>query len=287
MAIARSNRQSVQPGLLMPERHPLDHATTLTRLDTGRFRGATSPAYANFKGPYGGVTAATLLRAVLDDQRCSADPVAMTVNFCTVIADGDFDITTRIHRTGRYTQHWSADLTQGDTTCATASIVCGARQDSFSHQAAAMPDAPDPATIDPLPMGGMMEWLQRYEYRYVSGAPKPPGKPLAEPRDSRSVLWIRDMPDRPLDFLALAALSDCFLLRLYQVRAAFVPMGTVSLTTYFHASAANLAEQGSAPLLGTVKAKQFHASFHDQHMELWSKTGRLLATGMQVAWYKG
>jgi hypothetical protein len=29
-----------------------------------------------------------------------------------------------------------------------------------------------------------------------------------------------------------------------------------------------------------------HANFFDQHMELWSRDGHLLATGVQVAWYK-
>ena len=64
------------------------------------------------------------------------------------------------------------------------------------------------------------------------------------------------------------------------------PMGTVSLTTYFHATAAEIARHGTGPVLGMAHAKRMHANFFDQHMELWARDGTLLATGTQVAWYK-
>ena len=107
----------------MEPAHTLDEATRLVPLGEGWSAGATHPAYANLAGPFGGVTAAALLNAVLGDPRRSADPIALTVNFCGPIADGEFEIETRLQRGGRTTQHWSMELKQNGAVCTTASAV--------------------------------------------------------------------------------------------------------------------------------------------------------------------
>ena len=78
--------------------HPLDAAVALEGLAPGRHAGRTSPVYANMTGPFGGVTAATFLNAVMQHPEKAGDPVAQTVNFCGAIADGDFEITCRLVR---------------------------------------------------------------------------------------------------------------------------------------------------------------------------------------------
>jgi hypothetical protein len=60
----------------------------------------------------------------------------------------------------------------------------------------------------------------------------------------------------------------------------------VTLTTYFHASGEVLAANGAAPILGVADAKIFHDNFADQDISLWTADGVLLATGVQVAWYR-
>jgi hypothetical protein len=60
----------------------------------------------------------------------------------------------------------------------------------------------------------------------------------------------------------------------------------VSMTSYFHATPAELAAHGTQHLLGIADAKRFNANFHDQSMELWSADGLLLASGVQTVWYK-
>ena len=46
--------------------HPLDHAVRLEAVEPGLYRGATTPEYWNMAGPFGGATAAVMLKAVLD-----------------------------------------------------------------------------------------------------------------------------------------------------------------------------------------------------------------------------
>jgi len=73
--------------------------------------------------------------------------------------------------------------------------------------------------------------------------------------------------------------------RLIQVRNTFPPMGTVSLTTQFHADDAMLAAHGDAAVLCDVNSRVFRANFHDQTAEMWSTDRKLLATSHQMVWY--
>src|SRR3979409_470077 len=91
---------------------------------------------------------------------------------------------------------------------------------------------------------------------------------------------------RPIDVLSLMSMSDAFFGRIFHVRNEFVPFGTVSLTTYFHADADDLAAENISHVLALADAKIFHKRFGDQAGELWSPNGRLLATTTQIAYFK-
>jgi acyl-CoA thioesterase len=268
--------------------HPFDVATRLQANSDGVLRGATSEAYWNFTGPFGGTTAATLLRAVLEHEKRAGDPVSITVNFCAPIARGDFQIALREIRTNRSTQHWYAELSQPEVgIAANATIACAARRETWAHQPARPPPAPAPEMLAALPTQGMMAWLQRYEFRFVHNQPKRfAATPNPQPDSALSHLWLSDAPPRPLDFLSLTALADTFFARIFHVRGALVPIGTVSMTTYFHADAAGLSAVGSAPLLGVSDAKVFNKGYADQTVELWSRDGSLLATSTQIVYFR-
>ncbi len=271
----------------MPDPHPFDLATRLVPVGEGQFQGQTSAAYGNLVGPFGGVTSANLMQAVLLDARRAGDPISITVNFCAAIADGAFDIHSRLIRSGKYLQHWSLELHQGARICSTASIITAQRGGDFSHQPVTPPDVKAAADCAPLPgIPKFSSWLDRYDFRYIEGPPPMTGPPLGGLGQARSALWIRDEPKRALDYLSLTALSDSFLLRLFHVRCTMVPMGTVSLTTHFIASAPEVTAQGADPVLGVADALRFHGNFHDQNMQIWGGDGNLLATGTQMVWFK-
>ena len=65
-----------------------------------------------------------------------------------------------------------------------------------------------------------------------------------------------------------------------------MPAGTVALTVYFHADAAQLSESGSGYLLGQARAQTFRNGFFDQSSQLWNEAGLLLATTNQIVYYK-
>ncbi len=264
--------------------HPFDEAIRLEPDGNGALTGHTHPAYANMIGPFGGVTAATLLNAALTHADRLGDPVALTVNYAGPVADGPFTIEATPVRTNRSTQHWSMVLRQNEQVVTTATAVFAVRRDTWLSTEAGAPSAPPAQQVPVTTHGSIAAWTAHYEMRFVRGALF--DKTPADERDSVSTLWIRDEPPRPLDFAALAALGDAFFPRIMVRRPKRVPFGTVSITTYFHADAALLSAQGVEPMLGTARASHFGRGFHDQTAELWGVDGALLATSHQIAYFK-
>jgi acyl-CoA thioesterase len=270
----------------MPEAaHPFDEAVRLEPLAPGRWRGRTHAAYANMVGPFGGVTAAAALRAVLLDPARQGEPVALTVNFAGPVADGAFEVAAEAVRTNRSTQHWSVRLEQGGAVAATASAVLATRRDTWSAVEAGFPAAPPSATLERAPTLGRARWTEAYDMRFVRGALQFVAPPPSD-QDSVSLLWVRDEPPRPLDFPSLTALADTFFPRLFVRRRSWVPIGTVSFTVYFHAHGETLRRVGSAPLLAHARAHQFRNGYFDQAGELWGPVGELLAVTHQIVYYK-
>jgi len=263
--------------------HPFDAAVALTPEGEHRFSGRTSAAYANFVGPFGGITAAAMLNAALLHPERLGNPLSLTVNFAAPIANGEFTILARPARTNRSTQHWIIELSQADGICATATAVFAARRDTWSAPEARPPQAPAAELVPPMPSGFLPPWARNYEIRVAAGLLTPGA---GEQPDSQSVQWVRDEPPRPLDFASLAALSDIFFPRIFLRRQKLLPIGTVSLTTFFHADAALLAQQGTTPLLGTARAQRFRNGYFDQSAELWGLNNELLVSTHQVVYFK-
>ena len=266
--------------------HSLDEAADLQEVSPGLYRGATSPLYWNMAGPFGGATGAIMLKAVLLHPERRGRPVALTVNFCAAIAEGGFEVAVRLVRDGRSTQHWQVEMLQGEAVVTTASVVTAAERQTWEHAPAGPPRVPPAGEVEPLDTSGRNAWLQRYEFRYVRGAPIRGGGSHEAPASALSQTWIRDEPPRPLDYVSLAALSDTFVVKILQVRGDLPPVATVSLSTYFLADEAGLARQGARPLLGVSDVKAFKHGFNDQSAELWSEDGELLAVSHQVVWFK-
>ena len=264
--------------------HPFDQATTLERQADGAWLGHTSPAYANMVGPFGGITAAQALCAVLRHPERLGDPVALTVNFCAAVAYGAFVVLARPVRTNRSTQHWVIEMQQEGQAVLTATAVTAVRRETWSLDEEAMPACPPPHAVAPPAERAPMEFVKRYEQRPITG-----GMPTVwdgSGDSSLTRLWVRDYPARPLDFASLSALSDIFFPRVFIRRSTLVPVGTVSMTVYFHADAEQLAQTGSGYLLGQARAQAFRNGYFDHTGQLWNEAGVLLVTTHQLVYYK-
>ena len=264
--------------------HPFDHAIALQPQGEDRFAGRTSPAYANMIGPYGGITAAQVLQAVLQHPARIGEPVALTVNFAAAVADGPFELQARPARTNRSTQHWIIEMRQDGEAVVTATAMTAVRRETWGGHEAPLPSVPRPGDLPVAERRGV-EWLQRYEMRFVEGG-IPPAWDGREQSASRTRLWVRDAPARPLDFASLAALADIFFPRIWLRRARMVPLGTVTMTVYFHAGPAQLRATGDGHLLLQAQGQGFGGGYFDHAGQLWNEAGDLLATTHQVVYYK-
>src|SRR5437773_1004572 len=266
--------------------HLFDDATRVTAGDSC-WQSRTSPDYWAFVGPFGGCTAATILRALIDHPQRAGDPLSLTVNFCAPIAEGPFDLDVRLVKANRSSQHWCVELTQGGGEVATlATAVFAERRPSWSHQPVERPQAKPFEQVRPFPKI-KTAWANQYDFRFVEGYPDFGGaKKDAAPASAFSKLWIADRVPRKIDALSLMSMSDAFFGRVFHARRELMPFGTVSLTTYFHADSEDLAAEDINRVLAVADAKIFHKSYGDQTGELWSPNGRLLATTHQIAYFK-
>jgi acyl-CoA thioesterase len=267
--------------------HLFDKATRVTAGDS-QWSGHTSEDYWAFIGPFGGITAATMLRAIVEHSQREGDPLALTVNYCAPIAAGPFDLDVRLIKANRSTQHWSVELTQqGGETAAFATAVFAVRRPSWSHRPVSRPEATPFEETKRYPKSGLkMTWVHQYDFRFVEGQPLFGVAAQGELASPFSKLWIGDTAPRRLDALSLVSMSDAFFARIFHVRNELVPFGTVSLTTYFHADAEDLIAEDASHVLAVADASVFHKSYGDQTGALWSPSGKLLATTQQIAYFK-
>jgi hypothetical protein len=161
-----------------------------------------------------------------------------------------------------------------------------ARRESWTHQPATAPALPQPGELPAFDNTRSLAWVAQYGFRFAEGALSIDQAAPEPPSSARSLFWLQDQQARDLDFLSLLAMSDAFFGRIFQVIGRIPPFGTVSMTTYFHAAADELAAHGSAPLAALADARVFHRSFCDQTAELYGRDGQLLATAVQIAYFR-
>jgi hypothetical protein len=244
--------------------HPFDEATRLTG-EPGRYHGQTAARYANMIGPFGGIVAATLLRAVVDHPNRQGDPLAFTVNFVAPVGDGRFAIDTKVVRTNRSTQHWIIELSQAGEVAATATAVFASRRETWSSTELRCPSVPEAKTGIKVAGDGLPAWLKCYDICLFQGGIPPLLAIENEDAFVRSVTLqrMRDEPPRPMDFLSLTAICDTFFPRIYVRRSGLVPAGTVSFTVYFHVDSEKIATIGDEAVVGIARANRFYNNYFD------------------------
>jgi acyl-CoA thioesterase len=208
--------------------HPLDADTTLEPLTPTRWRANIEERWWVVRAPFGGYVAAFLVRAMLaavDDP--ARRPRSLTVHFVEAPKAGAIEVSATIERTGRSATAVSLRLEQDGAPVALALGSCAAWRDGEPEWAEAAPDARGPDAYGRLsreePMPG---FLDRLEIR--------PVHPLFSGRP-RNLAWLRLDPPRPLDHLALTALSDGWMPAAFSKLHRPFGAPTVDLTIHFRA----------------------------------------------------
>jgi acyl-CoA thioesterase len=262
--------------------HPFDRAIALAREAPNLFFGKTSDDYWNSISPYGRMTTATVLEAVLRHPDRIGDPIAMTVNFAGAIKAGEITVRTTPSRTGRSTQHWQVEIFQAgdEQPLVTATAVFAIRRKTWGDIESRMPTVRSPESFKRFLLPRPLPFLERYDIRYVNSSP------FAVGENSVTRCWVGDVPPRKLDFPSVAAHCDSFIPRLFIRKGAASPISTVSLSINFHIDSESLSAVQGTFVFGQAHANGFNNGFYDQEAKLWSEDGLLLATTHQMVWFK-
>ena len=94
------------------------------------------------------------------------------------------------------------------------------------------------------------------------------------------------MSDRRLDHIQLAYLADQYAPRSFFWGVGLRPSATITMSVYFHATDDELAEAGTDYILNEASGTRGSHATSGQQARLWSRTGALLATTEQLAWYR-
>ena len=242
----------------------------------------TDPDYWNMHGPFGGWIASQLLGAVLADPARRGDPIATSTSFVGAIEAGPFAIHLRRLRTNRSTDFWWSELRQlqngEEAVCAYATVALADRPASATELEQAMPDAPPAASLAPRTPALPLQWFKLFELR-------PATENLFAGDTARSLTWTRKR-DVPLDFAALTEICDSAAPRIFARTRRPVPIATVTMNVFFHATAAEIAETGSGFVLCDANWHGANDGYFDEQQLVWSESGRLLATTDQLCWYR-
>jgi acyl-CoA thioesterase len=248
----------------------------------------TDDRYWNQIGPFGGWIAAALLRPVLEHPERHGSPLSITINFAAAIRAGRYDVRVELLRRNRSTSFWFVRFLQeqdGETVhCADATVVLAVRRPMMSFAIAKAPAAPVPEDIAPANMESVRAaWMRQYDLRFVSGQPFTE-RPADE--DVHTVAWVRERAESSLTFASLLAMCDTSFPQIFHRVTRFVPISTVSMTVYFHASDDDLAAVGSDFILYDATMRVAYDGFFDESSTLYGRDGKLLATMEQIVWYK-
>ncbi len=265
--------------------HALDQSIQMEQIEPGHFTGPPPKLYWNLVGPYGGISAAIAIHAVMQCDGAIGEPLALTINFTAPVLDTSYDLIVENIRTGRTTQHWifHMDQTKPDGSVARVlqgMVTMGVRRDVWSAQTLQAPKAiRSPEDSHKRSERHGIEWFNRYELRFTNNPMK------SENPSEPTLTWVRDNPPRPLDYPALAAICDSFFPAIFAERRDTMPIATVTMNTYFHTSSEEMARIGSDYLLAGSRSHVYHDGFFDAEGKMWAGD-RLIATSQQVMWYR-
>ncbi len=234
-------------------------------------------------GLWGGYAIGLCIRVVESEPECAGEALSLTLTYAAALPAGALEIRTRLLRQGGSIGVWEAQVLPAgtDQVGVHAIVTMARRKKTPSFVFATMPDAPDPETLPVLEMPGM---AQRYgatafERRALEGFPPEPGQ------SSRSLAWVRSRGG-PMDKALLGMVTDHSPPRAMYALGRSVMTTTLSLTAYLHATAEELAEVGEDFILVECEGRVGNAGASDERSSYWSRSGKLLATSEQLAWYR-
>jgi hypothetical protein len=244
----------------------------------------TDPVYWNAVGPFGGWLAAVFLRCTNLETGDVGDPLTFSINFAGAMQPGAFTVRLRSLRTNRSTSFWSTELLQTqdgvEVLCAFATIVIARRRETPAFAETIAPEAAPPEGLHRFSARAGLSFLQRLDLRFAGGGP------VSNSPDRKVVMWARSLDATSMDYETLTTLCDAGLPHIFVRLKRPVPVSSVTLNVFYHATRDDLVPIGEDFLLTESRMRAAGHGFFDEATSVWSRAGKLLATTEQVVWFK-
>jgi len=259
-------------------------AIPLTCIAPGRWTTVAGEEWSNPGGGlWGGYAIGLAIRVVESEPEAQGEVLSLTVTYAAALPSGALDIRTRRLRQGGSVGIWEAEVLPAgsDQVGAHCILTTARRPRTPSFAFATMPDAPAPESLPTLEIPGMAlrYGAAAFERRAVEGYPPEPSE------SSRSLAWVRSRGGS-MDKALLGMVTDHSPPRAMYALGRSVRTTTLSLTAYLHATAEEIAEVGDDFILVECEGRVGNAGASDERSSYWSRSGKLLATSEQLAWYR-
>jgi acyl-coenzyme A thioesterase PaaI-like protein len=260
------------------------HDMTVTPVGPGRWTTVAGPEWSNPGGGlWGGYAIGLCIRVLEAEPEAVGEALSLTLTFIAALPAGDLDIRTRRLRQGGSVGVWEVELlSAGSDQVGVHAIVTMARRPITPAFAfARMPQAPAPESLSTavMPGAGTHYGAAALERRTAEGFPPKPGG------DSRSLAWVRSRRGL-LDKGLLGMIADNSPPRAFYALGPTVMTTTLSLTLYLHATNEELAAVGDDFILVEYEGRVGGGGASDERSSYWTRSGKLLATSEQLAWYR-
>lgn len=259
----------------------LDTTTAVDPRGAGAYSARMDRGWWVGRGPNGGYVAAVILRALmleLDDP--ARVPRSLTVHFAAPPQEGAVRMETRVERRGRSVATLSARMLQGERLVAMA-LAAFSTAWPGTHDFAELrpPVVPAPDRLDPPPRDRPVPPVaERFEFRHALGP-----APFSGGDRALAGGWIRLADPRPVDALAVAAMSDGWLPAAFARLTQPAMLPTIDLTVHFRASLPLQPAGAGEWTLAAFRSRYAREGFVEEDGELWSRQGVLLAQSRQLA----
>ncbi len=230
---------------------------------------------------FGGWVSGLMMAAILREPERRGAPVAMTGSFLYRVTKGPLTIRTTNLRTGASLAFWQAEIHQDGKLCAQSTITLAQRPEGGPNFGwLEMPQATPPEQIaSEPPIQGAPGWRFTFDQRWAKGWPLTSG-------DHHSLCWAKEVDDIPVDYPQLALFADMFPPRVFAATGERFSASTITFSTYFHASAEEVAETGADYILLEGRGRRGSYGTCDVTAALWRRDGHLLATTEQLCWFR-
>jgi acyl-coenzyme A thioesterase PaaI-like protein len=259
-------------------------AMPLKSVAPGRWTTVAGPEWRNPGGGlWGGYAIGLCIRVLESEPEAVGEALSLTLTYAAALPAGELDIRTRRLRQGGSVGVWEVELLApgSDQVGVHAIVTLALRPQTPAFAFAAMPDAPDPQSLPSPDMPGESRHYgaASFERRTLEGFPPTPGG------SSLSLAWVRPRHG-PLDKAMLGMITDNSAPRAMYALGPSVMTTTLSLTAYLHATTQELAEVGDDFILVECEGRVGGGGASDERSSYWSRSGKLLATSEQLAWYR-